>query len=289
MWGELACLASAACWASASLIYRRLGKETRPMALNLLKSGLATLLLAGTLLAVEGWRPPGWEQLGWLALSGLVGLTIGDSLYFGALTTLGPRKTLLIWSLAPALTAALAWPVLGEPVTAGMLGGMALTLGGIALVITDREGAGVGVTTKKGVLLALGATACQAVGCVLTKLGDDGVSSLAISTIRLGAAVPVLLVLVLLAGQGSDLAKGSRPGYAGKLVAGCLVGTYAGLWLSMYGLTRIDAGVAVTLSTTTPLFILPLVALFEKERIGPRAILGALVAVGGVAVLLLAA
>ncbi len=183
----------------------------------------------------------------------------------------------------------LAWPVLGEPITLGMVGGMTLTLGGIALVVTDQEGAGVGVTTSKGVLLALGATACQAVGSVITKLGDDDVSSLAISTIRLGAAVPVLLAMVLLAGQGRDLAKGTEPRYAGKLAVGCLIGTYTGLWLSMYGLTRIDAGIAVTLSTTTPLFILPLVAVFEKEPIGPRAVLGALVAVAGVGVLFLAA
>ena len=288
MLGELACLASAACWASASLIFRRLGREARPMALNLLKSGLAAVLLAGTLLAIEGWRPPGWEQLGWLAISGVVGLTIGDSFYFGALTTLGPRKTLLVWSLAPALTAVLAWPVLGEPITVGMLAGMALTLGGIALVVTDREGGG-NPTTALGLLLALGATACQAVGSVLTKLGDEGISSLAVSTIRLGAAVPLLLLLVLLFGQGRDLAVGTQPRFAGKLAAGCLIGTYTGLWLSMYGLTRIDAGVAVTLSTTTPLFILPLVAFFEKEPIGPRAVLGAVVAVGGVAVLVFGA
>jgi drug/metabolite transporter (DMT)-like permease len=55
--------------------------------------------------------------------------------------------------------------------------------------------------------------------------------------------------------------------------------------MSLVALDRAQMGIASTLCSLSPVFILPFAAWIHRERIGPRAILGALLAVGGTAVL----
>ena len=71
-----------------------------------------------------------------------------------------------------------------------------------------------------------------------------------------------------------------------SLLLGVVVIIFGGFWLSIVALKYIDASIAIVLTSTTPLFILPMTALIFKEKISLRAILGAAVAVAGVALIL---
>jgi len=57
------------------------------------------------------------------------------------------------------------------------------------------------------------------------------------------------------------------------LMVAAVVGSYLGIWSSILG-------------STEPIFVLPLAYLFLKERVSPRSVLGAVVAVAGVALLI---
>ena len=100
--GETAALASALMWALGSLVFAHVGARFPTLALNLLKTAMAWVGLALTLAVTTGrmW-PAGLEgaSLGWVALSGIIGLTLGDSLYFVSLVRLGPRRALILWAL----------------------------------------------------------------------------------------------------------------------------------------------------------------------------------------------
>lgn len=63
-------------------------------------------------------------------------------------------------------------------------------------------------------------------------------------------------------------------------------GTYLGIWLQQVAVKFAVVGVALTLSNTSPLFLIP-IAFCLGERISLRTILGVFIAIGGVAVLLL--
>ncbi len=67
--------------------------------------------------------------------------------------------------------------------------------------------------------------------------------------------------------------------------AGPRWGPFLGVWMSLVASDRAPLGVAQTLCGLSPVFILPFAALIHKERVSPRAVLGAVVAVGGSAVL----
>jgi len=303
MLGELAALCAAALWAVASILWTRLGRTHDAVALNLLKCVVAALLLSATLAILHGtpW-PAGLDSSAffWLGLSGISGLTLGDSAYFLALQRLGPRKTLLIWSAAPGLSALLAWPVLGEPVHAVMLIGMALTLSGVTWVVLERSEDNKEAfvpslqrsTQVWGLAFAGVALAGQASSNVLVKygalLGGDSVGALEASIVRLAiGSLGLGFYLGALGRITGSLAPLREVSSRTTALVAIFLGTFLGIWLMSYGVIHAEVGIAATLNSTSPLFVLPLVVWMEGEKLSYRSVVGALVAVAGVAVLFL--
>jgi drug/metabolite transporter (DMT)-like permease len=68
---------------------------------------------------------------------------------------------------------------------------------------------------------------------------------------------------------------------------GTFLGPFLGITLSLVSVTYAAVGVAATLMATVPILMLPLVRFVLKESVSWRALLGAVVAVAGVAVLFL--
>ncbi len=303
--GEIAALSASAVWALASLMFARLGKTVGPLVMNILKCVIAVALMFVALWLLDGrlW-PEGLSnyELGMLAASGLAGLTLGDTAYFNALNRLGPRRTLLLAALTPPMTVLMAVPVLGEPVTAGLLAGMVLTMGGVVWVIRERHApagddqdsanppSSDGLSRDEKIGLAFGVLAAfgQALGNVLTKLGGTHISALEISIVRLVFGIAGLGVVLGAMGRLSRAAEPlrERRTFAILFVA-TFLGTFLGIWLMNAGLRYTYTGIASTLSSTSPIFVLPLAYFIEGEKLSLRSIVGACVAVVGVAVLFL--
>jgi drug/metabolite transporter (DMT)-like permease len=140
--GELAALSAAVIWAVASVVYTGVGRHMSPALLNLAK-GLVAVGLLGLSLGLRGLGPdsvaqlPGWS-VGLLLLSGVIGIGLGDTAYFYGLNWIGPRRTLVLESLSPVLTALFAWGALGERLSLGAIAGIGLTLGGVVWVTLER-------------------------------------------------------------------------------------------------------------------------------------------------------
>src|SRR5262245_45585350 len=121
MIGEAAALGAALCWAVGSHLWGRIGRGTNlaPGALNLGKCAAGTLVFGVTGLVVSGHVLPDLpaHAMGALAVSGIIGLTLGDGAYFGAMAILGVRRALLLLSTAPVFTAVGGALWLGEPPT----------------------------------------------------------------------------------------------------------------------------------------------------------------------------
>jgi len=291
--GELAALAGALLWAVASILYRRAGEQIAPRELNLLKGLLGAALLALTAWALRTPFPAAQPWAIWLLLlSGALGIGLGDTAYFQALNDLGARRALLIEVLAPPAAALIAWAALGEALGAAAWAGIALTAAGVAWVVTERSEEMPGTSRPahqvRGIAAGLVAALAQAGGAVLSRAALDGtqVSPLWSAVLRLAAGVAVLLVWLAAARRplgGLRPDSGRRRLWA--TVAGAiLLGTYLALWLQQVSLQRVPAGIAQTLFATSPLFVLPLAA-WSGEHVSPRAVLGALVALAGVALL----
>lgn len=294
--GQLAALGTAVCWASGASFFAAAAARLGPKPLNRLRLAFGLVLLMIALLVTHGSAWPTWAtpfQLGVLALSGVVGFIFGDGNGFVSIVNLGPGRATLVMSLAPLFTVALAWPLLGERPGPHLLVGMALLLGGLAWVLLERahethEQASGRVVTGiiAGALAALG----QAGGYVLSKIAlDTGIDALSATVVRVGAATLLIWAWAAMRGQaGPTIAAASADrGGAAFAFGGAFSGPFLGVTLSLVALQHIEAGVAASITAFFPVLAILIAMRFHHEKVTPRLILGALVAVVGVIVLFL--
>ena len=242
-------------------------------------------------------------QVLWLGLSGFVGLVIGDSCGFKALVMIGPRLATLIYASTPIVATIIAWFFLDEHLLITHIIGIIVTIAGITWVVLERRfdhGSRFKLGSDhpdrgslfKGVLLALGAAVGQASGLVLAKQGmfhaGGTVEPLEASFVRMAVSLVIIWIITVLRGQWISTLSTVKNGRAlAYCAAGAVVGPFLGVWMSLVAVKYIPTGLAATLNSTTPVLILPLVMVWYKEKFTVRAALGALVTVGGVALIFL--
>ena len=229
---------------------------------------------------------------GWLALSGIVGLALGDDLLFRAYVLVGPAISMLVFAIAPVMATLAGWAVLGEALSGREWGGVALTLAGIAWVVTEPRRRGFVASRRDyaaGLLFALGGAAGQAAGLVTAKLGlIEGVPAQSANLMRLLSATVAIWLLTALTGRLSVVLSALRNDARTTVYTtlGAISGPVAGVWLSLLALERAPVGIASTLMSLTPIFLLPIVRVVFSEPITARALLGTALALSGVALLL---
>jgi len=233
-----------------------------------------------------------------MGLSGIVGLGIGDFGLFAAYVTIGPRRTVLVQASSPIFASVLAFFMLGE--TFGLLSilGVAVTLTGIVVVLLEREEKSQETFEAKkrktwGVFFALVSAMGQGFGAVLSKKGmyigvSVAMNPLSAALIRMLLAGLFVWVCALFAGKLPGLRKAVRDKDGIKFTAaGALVGPFIGMTLSMVALANAETGIAQTLMSLMPVIIIPVIWIIYRDRTSWRGMLGALVAVIGVAILFL--
>jgi drug/metabolite transporter (DMT)-like permease len=287
--GQVAALAAALFWAAASVIWVRAGERIRPLQLNLLK-GLIGISLIALTLALRGdlFVPVERRALLYLGVSGAVGIGLGDTAYFDSLNCLGARRALLLTLIAPPLAGLTAWWLLGERLGPFAWLGMALTVGGLTWVITEKNpGTGGGRTrTLRGVTVGVAAAIAQVVGAVLSRaaFAQTEVTPLFSALLRMSAAVVTVLACMSFSRRKSCWAV-RHPRDLWRLVfAATFIGTFLGISLQQFAFKYADTGVTQTLLSTSPLFILP-IAMWMGEKLSIRSVAGAVIGLIGIAML----
>ena len=293
--GELAAIGSALAFAVNSGLFTAAGRRVGAGVVNRTR-----LLFAAFFAIISHWiflgTPWPWdaepEHWLWLGLSGLAGFVLGDAFLFQAFVWVGARISMLMMSLTPVIAALTAWLFLGESLTFWQIAGIALTLGGIAWVLWEGNGSQAAQDPNyvKGILFGLGGAIGQALGIVLAKNGMQGdISPLSGNFIRLFTATALMWAYTLFKRQGQDTF--SRLAGEGRALCstagGAFVGPFLGVSLSLFALQNASVGVISTLMALSPVFLLPIGYFWFKERFGWRAVAGTLLAMAGVALLIL--
>lgn len=299
--GELAALGTSLCFSFGSILFTLSGRQIGSPLVNrarllvsLLLVMLVHLLSFGTLLPLDA----GSDRWFWLGLSGFVGLVLGDAFLFQSFVLVGPRLAMLMMSLAPVLGALLAGIFLGETLEGRELLGIALAVGGIMIVISERRKNGADQQTTSadnrqyiiGLLCGLGGAAGQAGGLVLSKLGLGGdFPALSANLMRLIVATAVIWLIAVFNRQIISSFKTLRanPRIVLMITGGSILGPVLGVWLSLVSVQNTNVGVASALSSLMPIFLIPISYFAFRETVGKQAILGTIVAFIGTVVLFL--
>ncbi|MCU0545722.1 MAG: DMT family transporter [Oscillatoriaceae cyanobacterium Prado104] len=287
--GELAALAAAFVWALASTIWQRVGQQIPAIVLNFLKGAIALFLLFSTILILgKSWPAINGNILAMLLASGVLGIGIGDTAWFVVLKYLGARRGLLLETLSPPLTALFSLIFLQEKLSLVACTGILLTICGVAWVIAERSAET--DLPSKHIWLGLGVSllgqTSHAAGAVLSRAAftQIDIDPLWTASLRLSGGMAVMLFFLNRTNTAS-LKQLKSPKILAATIIAAFLGTYLGIFLQQTSLKYAPAGIAQALSSTSPLFVLPL-AWMAGEKVSLRAVLGAAGAIVGIALLL---
>jgi drug/metabolite transporter (DMT)-like permease len=307
--GEFAGLMAALCWTATGIAFESAGKKIGSLSVNLIRLFIAIFLLGGYTLITRGLFFPVDAEIHhwkWLIISGLIGFTLGDLFLFEAYVRIGARVSSLIMSFVPPITGLIGWLLMDERLSAENLIGMGLTLTGIILVISQRKNRNPNPSrivetpgkNKKinikfsyhvvGIIMAFGGAVGQAAGLVLSKFGMQDYDAFAATQIRVlsGTVGFVIIFFILRRWNRVFAALKNRKAMKG-VTLGAFFGPFLGVSFSLLAVQHTLTGIASTLMALVPVLIIPPAVFYFKEKVNFLEILGAFIAIGGVAMFFL--
>ena len=288
--GELTALAASFCWTISSSIVERKGKSFSAVSMNFARQVTALVTIGLLVVLFNGIGAignVGFNNLFFLAMSGLIGFSLGDSFLMSAFTRIGAQLTLLIFSISPVLAAILGRILFAERLSSKSIFGMLIVIFAIMLVISKGGNSNMKVKKDpKGLVFAFLASIGQALGVILSKAGLGDVPPLAATEIRLLGGLIGIVIICSLGRKWMDVRRifTSRQGLTVNF-GNAIIGTTMGVVLSMFAIKYTKVAIASTLMAMSPIMIIPVSRFYFKENITKVEIFGAVLSVIGVALL----
>jgi drug/metabolite transporter (DMT)-like permease len=241
---------------------------------------------------------------GWFMLSGFIGIGIGDSAYFQALPKLGSRRTILLCQCLTAPFAALIeffW--LGTRLHPAEILCITVIIAGVAIALKPDDHLKISRRDwQVGLCGSVISALCTAIASVLIRKGfqvasetgfhpDAGTTGY--QRVLGGILIPTAALLLFkwrsarahgpaFASDTLHISKSKWRAIWPWVLANALAGQTLGVTCMQWALRTTSAGIVSAIITVTPIVLLPMTRIIEKEKIGIHSLIGALIAVGGI-------
>lgn len=280
-------LAAAAAFAASAMLIDSVSGKVGPLQLSRWQMSLAFLMTSAIVLVTGGWQSLDLERVLWLTASSASGIMVGSLTYIATIQVTGPRISALLFTTASPFALALGFGFRGETVTLTQAAGVGLIVAGIALAVMgpkQDEGARTPKPLWIGIGLGLVTSFAQALGSLLARPAMlEGADPVAAMVVRSGTGA--LFFIALLAIPAFRPAALPPPVAVRQIGLSAVAGMVIGMSFLMAALARGDVGIVTTLSSTTPILILPMVWAVYRRIPGPLAWVGAALAVLGTALI----
>ena len=285
--GALCATGSALTWALINLLVRGLSPAFNSVALNALRSTVGSVLIVAWIAAMDGLgglTDMSARAVWLLAISVVLAVGVGDTIFFESVKWLGLVRAMTVSMVYPLFAALLAALLLGEAPTLQVSVGGLLTLAGLILTVRAKGGAvPAHGRFRLGLAASVVAALAWAVSVILLKPALDEVDAVRSQAIRLPLAAAMLWVTPWAWSVHRPLREQGRAGLWQLGALGALSAASSILFVA--GVRHAGVAVATVLSSTAPIFALPLGFFFLGERVRPIAVAGIALTILGIAVL----
>ena len=246
-------------------------------------SGLALVLVISLILQFEALASVSAAAVGWFALIGILNFPVGRGLTFLGIRHIGTSRSTTVYASYPLYTMALAIPLLGERVSAPLVIGIVFIVGGLTMLVSERE-------TEKRV--AMGVNRVAGYGFSFASAVSYGVTSVLLKWAFSGLAHPLVgatislfsgtIALGLVSGKDLKNSAGDNWGAVGFLSLSGLASSL-GIMFLYTALSLAPAVVATPLGATSPMFTLVGTYLFLRklEKLSFHVVAGCFAVVAG--------
>lgn len=289
--GELSALLTAFLWSGTSFAFSSAAEKIGSLQLNINRMILASVFLIATIFIMGYDFDLSKSQFTNLVISGIIGLVIGDSFLFKSYQMIGARISMLLMALSPGMSTLLAFIFLDERITLLGILGIFITITGIALVVLERNANSKYTVTGLGIFYGVMGALGQSAGLIFAKFAftEGHITGFVATFIRVFSSVIIFLPIMLLLKKYKNPYKlfNKDKSAFGVTLIGTILGPFLGITFSLIAVENTKVGIAATLMSTMPIIMLPMVKYIYKEKLSWRAILGAVIAVIGVALIFL--
>ena len=253
---------------------------------------IACAAIMGLLCTVMGyWSSVAWQHWPAFFSSSLIGIILGNLAMIACLRRGGPRRTELLLSLKAVLVTTLAFLWFGETPTGTDIVGSVIALSGVLVAIAlgssniskSDQLKGPLITT---VVLGVLATACQGFGFLALKPALlAGTEPLAATAIRLLGAALLISLIALWPAQPFRAQTQLTPRLLRQTILPGFIGYGVSSSLLLYAFAHMDTGVATVLGSLSPVLVLPILWIKDKQKPALPASVGAVIAVSGTSII----
>jgi len=295
MIGELAALGAAISWTASAMLYGKALQQTKPISANIIRLSCTSAVLL-LFLAVAAYASPSGLSVGTIALaalSGIVGLALGDTLYMVSLKNIGVTRAVPITCTYPLFNLIWAAFLINEKPTLTLILGAIIIFLGVWLLSHENNADHQRRSrlVSKGVVAAVVAAILWSVSIATMDIAVKQTPSLndafTVNTVRTAAAALLLLTLSPLIDREHNFIRLQKKTTI-TLTLGGLVALGLGWFLLAYSFLGIPESQAVPISSTTPLFSTLIGVTLVREKVTPQNILGSIIVVAGIFLVFLA-
>lgn len=290
--GEILALGAAFFWAIGVILFKKSGENMAPLSLNIFKNIIAIVLFIPTMfLFRENFFPSQpFSSWLWLGISGILGITLADTLFFISLNKLGAGLVAVVDTSYTPLLLTMSYLFLGE-----RMGWVALT-GAILITIALIVGSGAkpehGRTRKDiltGTLIGITGMFAMVIGIVIIKDVLNRSPLIWASAVRLFFGIIGLIPIIFLNPTRRRRFLGNlKQSQTWKIaVPAALSGSYLAMICWVGGLKYTDVSIAGMLNQLSTIFIFILAIFLLKESVNWKRILAIVLAFSGAILVML--
>lgn len=278
-------LISTLSWALCATFLKKLGERLDAIGMTTVKAVLASVLLfiiiniTGTTLNI------GFNNIIPVAISGILGIVIGDSLFFASLSRLSPLVLSLILFVGPDIFSGIFGLIFLKemPSLISWAGIFSILTGLFFLIFPIKKEDTESKTKITGIILALLSLICTAYSMVIIKPVLVGIPVITATMYRMIFSA-VILVLFGIFSKKIFLWKNvlSDKKYNLQLTGTFSLATIGGFWFSLIAIKYCKLIVASSLMSLEPLFILIFMIIFNKYLPKLKEIIGMIIIILGI-------
>ena len=286
MSGVVIALLCALSWAIGSVSMRNLSTKVDPFTLNAPRTLVGAISMIVAMYATgsqSGIADVTLTKYAYMVIALLVGAGIGDSLYVGSMSRIGVSLSFPISSTYPIITLMLSFFFLQESLSITIIAGLVLALVGLLLICRrDKSQQENAVPQKTGILMSFGAAILWAISAIILKPGIEGIDAVVVSAIRMPVLSLFFWLVSIISGKVGTLWKLSLREWL-TIVFGGLIGWGAGSILFVQAVAMLGPTRAAIITSTSPLFALPMSILLLGEKPCRTVWIGTALTVAGIA------
>jgi drug/metabolite transporter (DMT)-like permease len=289
--GKTLSLLCAFFWASAVLFFKKSGERVTPVTLNLVKNFVAVVLFTITLPLLGVSLIPDADSWTWgvVGASGVLGIALGDALFFASLNRLGAGLTAIVDCLYSPLLIFLSALFLGEPLTLVLVVGAGLAVSAVVLASNPKRAGSIDRRRfVSGFTLGFLGLLSMACSLVMVKPLLADLPVMWVIWWRMAWGFLGLFIWMAAFPKGRKALRTITNGLPWKhVLPGSVIGGYLATIGWLFGMRYTDVSLASVLNQLSTIFILVLAALFLSEPLDRRKVTAAVLGFSGASVIFL--